>query len=89
MTVALTHKGEFVRREMNKLLTAVSGIAIFAFLTVLPLWRGCLYSPNAKFSAVIYSLPGLGLYVATVVVIARLKKRLADFEPGQPSAPPN
>ena len=49
-----------MRREMNKLMAAVSGIAIFAFLTVLPLWRGCIYSPNAKFSAVIYSLPGFG-----------------------------
>lgn len=76
-----------MRREMNKLMAAVSGIAIFAFLTVLPLWRGCIYSPNAKFSAVIYSLPGLGLYVATIVVIARIRKRLEGSEPGQPSVP--
>jgi hypothetical protein len=74
MTCSLTEEGGFVHRQMNKLLAIISGMAVFALLTLVPLWRGCIYSPNAKFSAVIYALPALGFYFAAIVVITRLKK---------------
>ena len=76
MTMAHTEIGESVRRQMNKLLVTISSMAFFSFLALLPLWRSCLYSPNAKFSAVLYALPALVLYILTVVVLLRLKKKL-------------
>ena len=62
--------------QMNKLLVTISGMIIFAILALIPLWKACIYSPGAGFSAVIYGLPALGLYLAAVVVIVRLKKGL-------------
>jgi hypothetical protein len=76
MTCSPTEGGEFVLRQMNKLLVTISGMIIFAVLALIPLWKACIYSPGARFSAVIYGLPALGLYLAAVVVIVRLKKGL-------------
>ena len=63
-------------RQMNKLLAATSGMLIFAVLSLVPLWRASVHSPNARFSAVLYGAPALGLYFATLVLILRLKKRI-------------
>jgi hypothetical protein len=63
-------------KQMNKLLAATSGMIIFAVLSLVPLWRASVYSPNARLSAIVYGAPALGLYLATLVLISRLKKRL-------------
>ena len=64
-------------RQMNKLLAAISGMVIFAVLSLIPLWKASIYAPNARFSAILYGAPALGMYLATIVLISRLKKRLA------------
>ena len=66
-----------MRRQMNKLLVIVSGIVVSALLALMSFWRGCIYSPNTRFSAVLFGVPALALYLTAVVIILRLKKRIA------------
>ena len=65
--------------EIGKLLAGVSGMAAFALLASVQLWRAGICIPNCKFFALELGVPGLGLYLAMVVVLLRLRGKLKDY----------
>jgi hypothetical protein len=78
-----------MNRQMNKLLAIVSGIALMGLMSAAALWRGFANPADARFQAILYSVPIILFYLTVIVLVRRLKKGLADSEPGQPSAPSN
>lgn len=62
--------------EFGKLLAGISGMAAFALLASVQLWRAGICIPNMKFFAFEVGVPGLALYFAVYVNLVRLRRKL-------------
>jgi hypothetical protein len=76
MTWQHTRKSEIEKFQIGKMLAVISGMAIFSLGASVALWRAGIYIPNLRFSAVLFGTPCLGLYVAMVVNLLRLRSKL-------------
>ena len=76
MTWLRTSKDELERSPIGKLIAGISGMAIFELGASIALWRASVCIPNLRFSALLFGVPCLGLYVAMMVNLVRLRKKL-------------
>jgi len=76
MTWQPTDQEQIVLHYTAKLLVLMSGMAIFSILGSIALWRLGWIAPTSRFSAVFLGVPIVGFYVAMVLMVFRLRRRV-------------
>jgi hypothetical protein len=54
----------------------MAGMATFGVLSSISLWRLGWIAPNSRFSAVLFGVPLLAFYTATVTMVLRLRRKM-------------
>ena len=67
------------RFQVGKLIAGISGMAVFALGASIALWRASVCIPDLKFSSVLFGVPCIGLYVAMIVNLVRLRRKLKSL----------
>jgi hypothetical protein len=91
MTWRLTDQTQYGTFIINKLLATVSGMAVMALCALVALWKGGICIPDQRFYSVLFGVSIFGLYIAVVINLSRLRRRLkADpaLGPGQHNVSP-
>jgi hypothetical protein len=85
MTLQPTSRIQHGRFIINKLLAAIFGMVVMALCGFVVLWRGAICIPDQRFYSLLFGVPFLGLYIAVVINLSRLRRQLEEApfrEPG-------
>jgi hypothetical protein len=78
MTTLLTSDAQKLKRDMKKLAAGSAGVALCGVCASIALWRLGAFWPNARWSALCFGVLGLGLYIATAVLLKRVSRRISS-----------
>jgi hypothetical protein len=87
MTWRHTNEIDTNRFQIGKIIAGISAMAMFTLGASFVLWCANDKSSDLKFSAILFGVPSLGLFLSTMVNLLRLRKKLEAHIPNVPNTP--